>query len=248
MEKIGLQLYSVKELTQKDFIGTLAAVAKAGYDGVEFAGYFDTSAKDLRKALDDNGLKACGSHIGLPALDEDLDGLIAYSQTIGSPYIICPAVWGDMVGSADAWKRTAERLDAVGKRCAENGILFGYHNHDFEFVTYDGKTAYDIMMENTDPKHLCIELDTYWVEFAGMNIVDFMNRYAERMKLLHIKDMRSLEDKENTEIGKGIIDVPAIIEAGKKLGVHWYTVEQEAFQIDQIQSITESLQYLRSIT
>ena len=75
-----------------------------------------------------------------------------------------------------------------------------------------------------------------------------MNRYGERMKLLHIKDMTSLDNKENTEIGKGIIDVPAIIEAGKKLGVHWYTVEQEAFRIDQIQSITESLQYLRSIT
>jgi sugar phosphate isomerase/epimerase len=121
MEKIGLQLYSVKELTQKDFLGTLAAVAKAGYDGVEFAGYFDTPAKELRKALDDNGLKACGSHIGLPALDEARAGRIAYSQTIGSPYIVCPAVWGDMVGSADAWKRTAERLEAVGRNAPRTG-------------------------------------------------------------------------------------------------------------------------------
>lgn len=248
MEKIGLQLYSVKELTEKDFLGTIAAVAKAGYDGVEFAGYFNTPAGELRKALDANGLKACGSHLAMPALDKDLDGLIAYSQEIGSPYIICPAVWGDMVGSAEAWKHTAERFEAVGKKCAENGLLFGYHNHDFEFVKFDGKMAYDILMENTDPKHLCIELDTYWVEFAGLNIVDFMNRYAERMKLLHIKDMKSLEDKQNTEIGKGIIDVPAIIDAGKKMGAHWYIVEQEAFEIDQIQSITESIRYMRSIT
>lgn len=248
MEKIGLQLYSIKELTQVDFLGTVAAVGKAGYDGVEFAGYFDTPAKELRKVLDDSGLKACGSHIAMPAIDQDLDGLISYSQEIGSPYIICPAVWGDMVGSADAWKRTAERFEEVGRKCAENGILFGYHNHDFEFETYDGKMAYDILMENTDPKHLCIELDTYWVEYAGLNIVDFMNRYASRMKLLHIKDMRSLEDKENTEIGKGIINVPAIIEAGKRMGVHWYTVEQEAFQMDQMASIKESLAYLRDIT
>ncbi len=248
MEKIGLQLYSVKELTQQDFLGTLAEVAKAGYDGVEFAGYFDTSAKDLRKALDANGLKACGSHIGIDLLDKDLDGLIAYSQEIGSPYIICPWAGGDMVGSADAWKRTGERFETIGRKCADNGIQFGYHNHDFEFVKFGDRMAYDIMLEQTDPNHVCIELDTYWVEFAGMSIAEFMLKYGARMKLLHIKDMKSLEDKRNTEIGKGIIDVPAIIKAGKDLGVHWYTVEQEYFDMPQIPSIIESARYMRSIT
>jgi len=248
MEKIGLQLYSVKELTEKDFFGTLAEVAKAGYDGVEFAGYFNATSKELRNVLDANGLKACGSHIGIDLLNKDLDGLIAYSQEIGSPYIICPWVGGDMVGSADAWKRTGDRFETIGRKCAENGILFGYHNHDFEFVTVEGRMAYDIMLEQTDPTHVCIELDTYWVEFAGMSIAEFMKKYGTRMKLLHIKDMKSMEDKNNTEIGKGIIDVPAIIKAGKELNVPWYIVEQEYFDMAQIPSITESVRYLRSIT
>ncbi len=248
MEKIGLQLYSVKELTAQDFTGTIAQVAKAGYDGVEFAGYFDTPAKELRKVLDDNGIKACGSHIAMDLIDKDLDGLIAFSQEIGSPYIVCPAVWGDMVGSADAWKRTGERFEQVGRKCLENGILFGYHNHDFEFVPYDGSTAYDLMLGQTDPAHVFLELDTYWVEYAGMNIADFMARYAERIKLLHIKDMKSREDRHNTEIGKGIIDVPAIIRTGKALGVHWYIVEQEYFEMPQLPSIRESAAYLRGIT
>lgn len=248
MEKLGLQLYSVKELTAQDFSGTIAQVAKAGYDGVEFAGYFDTPAKELRRILDGNGIKACGSHISMDQIDKDLDGLIAYSLEIGSPYIVCPAVWGDMVGSADAWKRTGERFEVVGRKCLEQGIYFGYHNHDFEFVQYDGKSAYDIMLEQTDPRHVFLELDTYWVEYAGMNIAAFMAKYAERLKLLHIKDMKSQEDKHNTEIGKGIIDVPAIVKAGKPIGVQWYIVEQEYFEMPQLPSIAESCAYLRSIT
>lgn len=247
MGKIGLQLYSVKELAQNDFLGTVAEVAKCGYKGVEFAGYFGTPAKQLRKVLDENGLSACGSHIAMDALDKDLNGLIEYSLEIGSPYIVCPAVWGDMVGSAEAWKKTGERLELVGQKCLENGILFGYHNHDFEFIKYGGKMAYDIMLEQTDPKHVFIELDTYWVAVAGMDIVEFMQKYESRIKLLHIKDAKRLDDHKNTEIGKGILDVPAIVEKGKLLGVDWFIVEQESFEIPYLQSITESQVYLRGL-
>lgn len=248
MEKIGLQLYSVKELSEKDFLGTLASVAKVGYDGVEFAGYFGTSAKELKKALDDGGIKACGSHISMEALDKDLDGMIAYSQEIVSPYIICPYLGGEWVGSADAWKRTAERFNVIGRKCVENRLLFGYHNHDFEFVKYGDKMAYDILVENTDPENLFLELDTYWVDFAGMDLSEFMDKYSKRIKLLHMKDRKSLEDKRNTEIGKGVMDIQAIVTAGKKLGAHWYIVEQEYFDIDPIRSIAESLHFMRDIT
>jgi len=247
MGKIGLQLYSVKELTEKDFLGTIKDVANAGYNGVEFAGYYNTSAKDLRKTLDDNGLQACGSHLSIDLLDKDLDGLIAYSQEIGSKYLICPAVWGDMVGSADAWKRTGERFQKIGEKIVKNGLLFGYHNHDFEFIQYGGKMAYDIMLEQTTPETLFIELDTYWVDYAGMNTAEFMMKYSDRIKLLHIKDRTSKEDKNNIEIGKGVIDVPSIIKAGKDLQVPWFIVEQEYFNKPMIPSITESAAYLRSI-
>lgn len=247
MEKIGLQLYSIKELTQKDFLGTLEKVAKIGYDGVEFAGYFNTPAKELGKTLKDLGLQAAGSHIGIDRLKNELDSVIEYSLEIGDPYIICPGLPVSMRDSADAWKRTADIFNSIGLKCKDNGIPFGYHNHDFEFQKFDGEYGLDIMVSNTQPDLVFVELDTFWVEYCGLKSIDFMNKYKERCLILHIKDMKSQEEKVNTEIGKGVMDFKEITSLGKKLGVKWYTVEQEEFEIPLLQSIEESLHYLRGI-
>lgn len=247
MEKIGLQLYSIGELTEADFIGTLEKVGKMGYDGVEFAGYFDTSAKDLKKALDMYGLKAAGSHIGIDELNNDLDKIIDYSLEIGSPYIICPILTEDMRNSADSYKKTAYGFNIIGQKCKDNGIRFGYHNHNFEFQKFDGEYGIDILVKNTRPELLFIELDTFWVEYSELKSVDFIKKYKERCAILHIKEMKSLEEKINTEIGKGIMNFKAIIEEGKNAGVEWYIVEQEYFEIPQLKSIEESLIYLRGI-
>ena len=247
MEKIGLQLYSIKELTGVDFIGTLEKVAKIGYDGVEFAGYFNTSAKELKKALDSFGLKAAGSHNGIGDIKKDIDGLIEYSLEIDSPYIICPCLPGDMCDSTDAYKRTAEYFNQIGQKCKANGLRFGYHNHDFKFKKFDGEYGLDLLLKYTEPENLFVELDTYWVEFSGLKSVDFIEKHKERCAILHIKDMKSAEDRENTEIGKGIMDFRSITAKGKEYGVNWYTVEQEYFEIPQLKSIEESLYYLKTI-
>jgi sugar phosphate isomerase/epimerase len=247
MEKIGLQLYSVKELTAVDFIGTLEKAAKIGYDGVEFAGYFNTPAKELRKALDGFGLKAAGSHNSIDDIKKDIDGVIEYSLEIGSPYIICPWLPDEMRKSSDEYKRTAEYFNEVGKKCRDNGLAFGYHNHDFEFQKFEGEFGLDILAANTQPELLFLELDTFWVEFSGLKSVDFIEKYKERCKILHIKDMKSLADKKNTEIGKGIMDFKAITAAGKKFGVNWFTIEQESYEIPQLKSIEESFSYLKGI-
>ncbi|GIO60723.1 hypothetical protein BCV73_09130 [Paenibacillus sp. SSG-1] len=247
MEKVALQLYSIKELTGTDFLGTLRKVAETGYDGVEFAGYFNTSASDLKKALDEYGLQAAGSHIGVSELTDHLDRTIEYSQEINSAYIICPGLPEEMRNSADSYKRTAELFNRIGERCKQSGIRFGYHNHGIEFEKFDGEYGLDLLVNNTDPDHLFIELDTYWAEHAGLRSVDFINKYKERCAILHIKDMKSLEDKRNTEIGSGIMDFRAITAAGKQYGVNWFTVEQEEYEIPQLDSIGQSLKYLREI-
>ena len=247
MNPIALQLYSIKELTEVDFLGTLEKVAKIGYDGVEFAGYFNTSAKDLKKALNELGLKAAGSHVGIEALKSDLEHSIAYALEIGSPYIICPGLPGEMRSSKDAYLKTAELFNEIGLRCKENGLQFGYHNHDFEFQQFAGEYGLDLLINHTESDLMFVELDTYWVEFSGLRSIDFIEKYAERCRILHIKDMHSLSDKRNTEIGAGIMDFKAIIPAGQKQGVQWYTVEQEEFIIPQLRSIEESLTYLKSI-
>lgn len=247
MKNIALQLYSIKELTSTDFLGTLRKVADIGYDGVEFAGYFGTSAADLRQALDSYGLRAAGSHIGISDLMLELDETIEYSLTIGSPYIICPGLPDEMRESADSYKRTAERLDRIGERCKEQGVRFGYHNHGIEFQKFEGLTGLEWLANHTHPDHLFFELDTYWAEHAGLRSVDWIEAFKERCRILHIKDMKSAQDKRNTEIGSGIMDFVAITEAGKRHGIEWFTVEQEEYEIPQLDSIAASLTYLRQI-
>ena len=244
---IALQLYSIKELAEKNFLGPLKNVAEIGYNGVEFAGFFKTSAKELHKTLQDLNLKASGSHVGIEALNANVGELIEYSLEIGSPYLICAWLPEDMRNSADAYKRTGELFNQIGSKCKDSGIKFAFHNHGAEFDKFDGEFGLDLLAANTQKDLLFIELDTFWVEYRGLNSVDFIHKYGERCALLHIKDMKSLEEKVNTEIGKGIMDFKKIIAAGKQYGVEWYTVEQEEFKIPQLQSIRESYEYLKEI-
>lgn len=247
MGKVGLQLYSIRELTQKDFFGTIEKVGKIGYDGVEFAGFFNAPAKELRKALDNSGLEACGSHTAIDLLTKNLEEVMDYNHEIGNSFIICPGIPENMRDSSDAWKRTADLFNEIGLKCKENGFQFGYHNHSVEFQLFNGEYGFDILAENTRADLVCLQIDTYWVEYEGLKSVDFMKKYHDRLPLIHIKQMKSFEDKRCTEIGKGVIDFKEIINLGKEYGTKWYIVEQEYFEIPYMQSIEESLQYLKSI-
>ncbi|KHE67394.1 sugar phosphate isomerase/epimerase [Halobacillus sp. BBL2006] len=244
---IGLQLYSLKELTEKDFLGTLKKVGEAGYDGVEFAGYFGASSKDLKKALDDYGLKAAGTHIGIKDLENNLDEVINYSLEIDNPYVICPGLPEEYRDCADAYKRTAELFSRVGEQCKQSGLLFGYHNHDVEFQKFEGKTGLQYLVDKTVADYVFFELDTYWAEVCGHSSIELIHQLRERCKILHIKDMNNWKEKRNIEVGKGVLDFEKIVAAGKSQEVEWYTVEQEAYDIDQIKSIEISLRYLRGI-
>lgn len=244
---IGLQLYSLKEWTERDFLGTLKKVSEVGYDGVEFAGYYGTSSKELKKALTHYGLQVAGSHIGIEDLETNLEEVIDYSLEIGNPSVICPGLPEEYRNSADAYKRTAELFNQVGERCAQNGLLFGYHNHDFEFQTFEGKTGIQHFIDETKESHVFFELDTYWAEVCGHSSAELIDQLGHRCKWLHLKDMNNWDEKRNVEVGSGVMDFRKIISKGKSANVEWYTVEQEAFDIDQIESIDISLRYLRGI-
>jgi sugar phosphate isomerase/epimerase len=248
MENLGLQLYSIKELTEKDFIGTLKKVAEIGYDGVEFAGFFDTPAKELKKTLDDLYLAPCGSHTGIDLLQNEFNKVIEYNLEIENPYIVCPGLPTHMRDSADAYKRLADEFNEIGQRCKEHGIQFAYHNHDFEFEKFNGEYGLDILLSNTQRDLVHMELDTFWVEYCGLRSIDFIKKYREQCSsLIHIKDLKSMDQKISTEIGKGIMNFKEIIQLGKEIGIKWYIVEQEEFEIPQLESIQQSLEYMRSI-
>lgn len=232
---IGLQLYSIKDETEKDFVGALRKVAEIGYDGVEFAGYGGLSSKALKELLDELKLKACGSHVSLELLTNNIDEVISYNLEIGNQYIICP--WSEF-SNIENIKEIIGKLKLAGEKCRARDLKLGYHNHDNEFKLFDGQYGLDLLLGEMGKEDLFAELDTYWVQYAGLDPTEYINKHAGRFELLHIKDMQILDDrKESTEVGNGVMDFQPIIEAGKKQGTKWLIVEQEYFTMPPIESV-----------
>lgn len=243
--KIAVQLYTIREETQKDFAAALEKVAKIGYEGVEFAGYGDLPASRMKSYLDGFGLTAAGSHVGYDLLVNKLEEVIEYNLEIGNRYIVCP--WKEYKGRDD-FLRTSEVLEGIGRRCRQSGLQFGYHNHAHELKMFeDGDYGLDLMYSRTDPDILKAEIDVYWVSYAGLDPVLYLRKYSGRCPVLHLKDMEEGKEKSFTEVGNGVIDMQAIVEEAKRSGVQWLVVEQDVCKISPIESITISYENIRKM-
>jgi sugar phosphate isomerase/epimerase len=225
--QVGLQLYTVRNETAKDYLGTLRQVAAIGYAGVEFAGFGGLSAVEIKAALDDLGLKAAGSHVGIELLRENLTAVIDYHVTIGASRVIIPWLPEPLRPGGDGWTTLCAEIPTMGKACAEAGLQFCYHNHDFEFQLVDGVPALDKLFAETDPALLKAELDLYWVTVAGRSPVEYVNKYAGRLPSVHVKDMAADASRTYAEVGEGIIDWQPIFAAAETAGVEWYIVEHD---------------------
>ncbi|MFB3895701.1 MAG: sugar phosphate isomerase/epimerase family protein [bacterium] len=243
--KVALALYTVRDEIAKDYIGTLKKVAEIGYPGVQLSGGGDLSAKELKQALDDFGLEPAGAHLSLDKLETELDSILEFQQTIGNNYIICPWIPENRRGNADAWKKMAAIFNAIGAKCKTQGITFGFHNHSYEFVTYDGKYALDIFFESCDPNLVLTEIDVYWVQHGGANPAAYIRKYANRCQLMHLKDMANDDKRSFAEVGSGILDWDDILAACKQANTKWYIVEQDICQRPVFESIKMSYEYLK---
>lgn len=238
----GLQLYSIKDETEKDMLGALKRVAEIGYEGVEFAGYRDVSAKDMKNALNRFGLRSIGSHVGRARLESALDEEIAYNLEIGTKYIILPHAKFE---TADDVKTVAELLNNSAKKIEGTGLKIGYHNHAHEFETFDGAYILDLLMQETSDD-VCFELDVYWASFAGVDALDYI-KTRKKIEMIHIKDIKSLETKENVDVGSGILDFPSIVAAARAGGAKEFVVEQEKTAGDIWISVANGMAYLKTI-
>ena len=251
MKKIGLQMYSLRQYTNDNLIGTLKDVAGIGVKGIEFAGYFGHSAKELKAVLADLGLAPAGSHIGWHMLEGEAGGLnavIDYSAELCEPYIICPGLPHAMTDSRSAWLNTAEQFNRIGEQVAKAGMKFAFHNHSSEFEEFDGEFGLSILFNNTDPKYVRMELDTCWCDVTGkVKSVDFMKQHAAHLELLHIKEITAIGDPTAKAIGQGAMDFKAICDLGKELGVTWYTIEHEGDEGNSLQIIAQGVKYLEGI-
>ncbi len=240
---VALQLYTVRDELAKDFPGTLEKVAKMGYAGVEFAGYGGLSASDLKGHLERLGLMPVGSHVGLDLLEKDLDAVIAFSAELGSSYIVCPRA--EIKDRASAEKHAA-LFNTFGEKVQGAGMEFCYHNHSHEFAKVDGGFALDLLFSKTDPSLVEIELDTCWIHAAGADPVAYVERYAGRCPVLHIKDIKA-DLKTLTEVGAGVVNVKGIVGAAEKNAVEWLVVEQDACDKPSLESARISLENMRKM-
>ena len=256
IEKIGLQLYTVRDLMKHDFDGTLAQVAAVGYKEVEFAGYFNHSPKDVRAAVDRQGLTAPSAHIDYKNLGDKFPEVIEAAKVVGHEYLVNPWIDEKIRKQPDGWKHAAETFNRAGEACKKAGIQFAYHNHWFEFLPVNGKLPYDLLLTECDPNLVKMELDLCWITVGGQDPLRYFDRYPGRFPLVHVKDVKRVPPvtaggrqdfgssmKDMTEVGSGIIDWKKIFAQSDKAGIKHYFVEHDHPK-KPLESIKKSYDYL----
>lgn len=259
IDKVGVQLYSVRDLMKNDFDGTIAKVAQIGYKEVEFAGYFGHSAQQVRDVLSKNGLSAPSTHIQYDELDEKFPSVIEFSKAIGLEYIICPWIPEELRKSPDIWKQASEKFNKCGEQTKQAGMQFGYHNHWFEFLPTNGKLPYDELLKMCDPKLVIMEMDLCWITAAGADPLKYFNEYPGRFPLVHVKDLKKLpkvtqggsqnfgDTVDLAAVGSGIIDWKRIFAQSDKAGIKHYIVEHDHPK-QPLENIKKSYEYLSTLT
>lgn len=228
---IALQLYTLREPLAEDFKGTVRRVAEIGYEGVEFAGYGGLSAEEMKRLLEETGLRAVGSHVSLKALRDNLQGEIAYAKTIGAGTIACPWLPVEQYQTEEAWTSLFKELESIGAECRKHGIVFCYHNHAFEFEQrVGGQFVFDALYGSTSPDSVQVEMDVCWVHRAGQDPLAYIARYAGRLPLVHFKDYAPTEDGTfyTKELGRGIVPLADVLKASSDAGAEWLVVEQDS--------------------
>lgn len=271
--KVGLQLYSIRDEMVKDIDATLKKVKEMGYDYVEFAGFYNHSAEEIKEILDKYELIAISAHQGFEPYFKKGQEAIDELKTIGVKY--CAIPWfglSNYAGEAE-WQNTISKFTEYGTALKENGIQLMYHNHDFEFEMYDGKFILDRLYELMPAELLMPQIDTCWVCYAGQNPTDYIAKYSGRMKVLHLKDFTckkfdggpvyALIDNDGNEaekateqdndfkfkpVGHGIQDFPAILKSAEEAGIDYVIVEQDEHpERSSLEDAKISREYLKSL-
>ena len=242
IDRIGLQLYTVRELMKQDFDGTIAGVAKIGYKEVEFAGYFGKTPKEAKAVIDANGLTSPSAHHPIDALESKLPEIVEGAHVLGQKFIVCPYLDAKM-RTADGYKHLAEACNRAGEATQKAGIQLCYHNHSFEFEKVDGIEGkpFDYLLAQTNPKLVKIEMDLCWMVVAGQDPAAYFNKHPGRFPLVHVKDWTNegtgSRDYEGavghpvtghmTNVGSGTIDWKKIFAQSGKAGIQHYFVEND---------------------
>ena len=261
IERLGMQLYTVRDAMAKDFDGTLAKVAALGYKEVEFAGYFNKSPQEVKAALAKNGLTSPSTHIGYDLLTDKFPQVIEDSRTIGHSFIVNPWIDDAIRNQPGAWKRAADVFNRAGEMASKAGLQFAYHNHHFEFVPVEGQAPLDLILKTCDPALVKIELDLCWTAAAGQDPVTWFQKYPGRFPMVHVKGLKRIVPDaakwvtappikellpDVTDVGPGPIDWARIFSHAKEAGIQHYFVEHDQ-PASPFDSLAASAKYLEGL-
>ena len=264
----GIQLYTLAKPLSDDFRGTIETLAKTGYKKLEFAGpyyfssqkevdsnflikmmglkgygYYGLTPKELKQFLDDQGLTAPSAHISIDSLDHNLEEAINAAKIIGHEYLIVPML---RAATLDEFKSATDKFNKIGEACKKAGVGFAYHNHSFEFGNLEGQIPLEVLLKGTAPDLVSFEMDLFWTEVAGVDPLEFINKYPGRFKLFHLKDMAIKMEEPSTDlnvfsnpakarailsnqcpVGDGVIDFEHILKKSRKAGIKHLYIESD---------------------
>ena len=243
----GLQLYTVRNEMLKDNTGTLKKIASLGYKEIESAGsekgsYYGFKPAEMKKICADLGMTLRSGHVHY---DDKWQQTIDDAAESGQGYLIV-SVMPEKGQTVDNYKHTAEVFNKAGEAAKKSNISFGYHNHDSEFEKDNGKVLYDVLLENTNPEFVKMEMDLGWVIVTGNDPLAYFEKYPGRFPLWHLKDM-NLKEKHSVEFGKGSLDVKKMLENSKKAGMKYFFVEQEEYNGTAFDCLEYNMNYLKNL-
>ena len=242
------QLYSAREDASNDLEGVLDQLSRMGYEGVEFAGFFERSAKEVRKLLKHTGLKAVSSHVPLQQIRDDTQSVLDYHEELECGCIAVPYLAEEDRPGQPGFARVLETLYTFGRQCKKRGIVLLYHNHDFEFAQISGMPALDFLYAAVPASVLKCELDTCWIKVAGEDPLAYLEKYRMRCPLVHIKDFIQDGEVKLVAVGDGVQDIKAIAEKAQECGALWLVVEQDSHIFGSpMENMKKSICCLRSM-
>lgn len=241
-DQIALQLYTVREAAQADFLGTLRKVAAMGYSAVELAGLHGVAPETVRQTLDELGMRAVSAHISLPELDAGLAPVIATMKTLGCDFVVVPWAPEERRNSVAAVQQLAADLNGWAARLRDEGLRMAYHHHDFEFAPLDGTTMWDVLTSAIDPALVGLEIDVYWAARGGHDPAALITRHAPGVPIIHLKDIAP-GGTTDVPAGEGALDWAGILAAARAAGTAWYIVEQDnpADPLDNVRRAREHM-------
>lgn len=243
---VGVQLYSVRNELAEDFQGTIAEIARMGFEGVEFADYFGMTGEELKSVLDEHDLRCCGTHITLDVFQGDaFDETVAFNKALGNDYFIIRWIPEEYRDSRETFLSLIDEYNEIVERLEPHGMRLGYHNHDYIFEKFGDEYLWDILAQNTDERFI-MQLDTGHAAGMDQDAVELIRRHPGRSVTMHAKAHSTVNNE--AVIGEDQLDWPGIIEAAEDVGgIEWYILEYEISGVPPLEALEDSINNFRRL-